>query len=63
MLIFPQSGSIMVVARGDVRESLNLRVQPDLKRRVEEYAARTGISLNAAASVLLNKGLRAEADE
>jgi predicted HicB family RNase H-like nuclease len=54
---------MLVVARGDVRESLNLRVQPDLKRRVEEYAARTGISLNAAASVLLDKGLRAEAAE
>ena len=42
------------------RESLNPRVQPDLKRRVVEYAARTGISLNAAASVLLDKALRAE---
>lgn len=55
--------SILVVARGDARESLNLRVAPDLKRRIEEYAARTGISINAAASVLLDKGLRAEGDE
>jgi predicted HicB family RNase H-like nuclease len=48
----------MVVARGDRRESLNLRVSPDLKRQVEEYADRFGISINAAASVLLTEALR-----
>jgi len=50
----------MVVVRGDPRESLNLRVSPDLKRQVEAYAKRTGISVNAAASVLLAEALRAE---
>ena len=52
-------GSIMVVAK-ELRESLNLRVPPTLKRQVEEYAERAGISLNAAACVLLAEGLRAD---
>jgi len=51
---------MMVVVRGEPRESLNLRVAPELKRQVEEYAQRTGISLNAAACVLLAEALRAE---
>src|SRR5512147_2825543 len=55
-----RSGSILVVARGDRRESLNLRVSPDLKRQIEAYAERVGISINAAACVLLAEGLRAE---
>lgn len=42
------------------RESLNLRVSPELKRQIEEYARQTGISINAAASILLSEGLRAE---
>jgi predicted HicB family RNase H-like nuclease len=42
------------------RESLNLRVPPDLKRQIEVYAQRIGISVNAAACVLLAEGLRAE---
>ncbi|RZB19531.1 toxin-antitoxin system HicB family antitoxin [Streptomyces sp. F001] len=50
----------MVVARGDRRESLNLRVPPDLKRQIEEYAHRAGISINAAACVLLADALRLE---
>jgi predicted HicB family RNase H-like nuclease len=50
----------LVVARGDRRESLNLRVSPDLKRQIEAYAERVGISINAAACVLLAEGLRAE---
>jgi predicted HicB family RNase H-like nuclease len=50
-------GSILVV---DQRESLNLRVPPELKRQVEEYARRAGISVNAAACVLLAEGLRTE---
>ncbi|MGJ6963204.1 toxin-antitoxin system HicB family antitoxin [Streptosporangium sp. G11] len=45
--------------RGALRESLNLRVSPEVKRQIEQYAARTGISINAAA-VLLAEGLRAE---
>jgi predicted HicB family RNase H-like nuclease len=53
-------GSILVVARGDVRESLNLRVPPDLKRQVEAYAQLKGISVNAAACVLAAEGVRAE---
>ncbi|MGK5446615.1 toxin-antitoxin system HicB family antitoxin [Streptomyces radiopugnans] len=48
------------MARGDRRESLNLRVPPDLKRQIEEYADRVGISINAAACVLLAEGLRME---
>jgi predicted HicB family RNase H-like nuclease len=48
----------LVVARGDRRESLNLRVSPDLKRQIEAYAERVGISINAAACVLLAEGLR-----
>ena len=50
----------MVVARGDRRESLNLRVPPVLKRQVEEYADKVGISINAAACILLAEGLRGE---
>ena len=53
-------GSILVVTRGPPRESLNLRVPPELKRRVVEHATRTGIPINAAASVLLDEGLRAQ---
>lgn len=41
------------------RASLNLRIPPPLKARIEDYAARMGLSLNAAASVLLDRGLRA----
>ncbi|WP_158239697.1 toxin-antitoxin system HicB family antitoxin [Streptomyces carminius] len=48
------------MARGDRRESLNLRVPPDLKRQIEAYAERVGISINAAACVLLVEGLRTE---
>lgn len=39
---------------------MNLRIAPELKRQVEDYAAQTGISINAAAAVLLAEGLRAE---
>jgi antitoxin component of RelBE/YafQ-DinJ toxin-antitoxin module len=48
----------MVVA--EKRESLNLRVLSPLKRQVEAVAARLGISVNAAAAVLLADGLRAD---
>lgn len=48
------------MARGEPRESLNLRVPPDLKRRVEAYADANGVSINAAACVLLTKGLSSE---
>jgi hypothetical protein len=53
-----QCGSVLAVA--EAKESLNLRVAPALKRQVEEYARRLGISVTAAASVLLADGLRAE---
>ncbi|WP_158088779.1 toxin-antitoxin system HicB family antitoxin [Thermoactinospora rubra] len=48
------------MVRGAPRESLNLRVPPELKRQIEEYAAQTGISINAAACVLLGEALRTE---
>ncbi|GAB3713801.1 hypothetical protein GCM10028793_49540 [Nocardiopsis oceani] len=54
------SGSIVVVSERASRESLNLRVPPDLKRNIEAHAERMGISINAAACVLLTEGLRAE---
>jgi len=44
----------------EARESLNLRVPPDVKRQVERYAERAGISVNAAACVLLTEALREE---
>lgn len=50
----------MVVGKREPRESLNLRVPPDLKRKIEAHAERMGISVNAAACVLLAEGLRAE---
>lgn len=40
--------------------SLNLRVAPEIKQQVEEYSQRMGVSINAAASVLLAEALRAE---
>lgn len=55
-----ECGSVLVVARGDRRESLNLRVSPDLKRQIEAYAQRVGISINAAACILLTEQLREE---
>jgi antitoxin component of RelBE/YafQ-DinJ toxin-antitoxin module len=51
---------MMVVARGDPRVSLNLRVPPELKRQVEECAEQMGISINSAAIVLLAAGIRTE---
>lgn len=48
------------MVKGALRASLNLRVPPELKRRIEEYATQAGISINAAACVLLAEGLRAE---
>jgi predicted HicB family RNase H-like nuclease len=50
----------MVVIRGAPRESLNLRVSPEIKRQVEACAEENGVSINAAACVLLTKALRAE---
>lgn len=50
----------MVVVRGAPRESLNLRVPPELKRQIEEHAAQSGVSINAAACLLLAEGLRTE---
>lgn len=39
---------------------MNLRVGADVKRQVEEYASAAGLSINAAAIVLLIEGLRAD---
>ena len=39
------------------RASLNLRIPTDLKAKIEAYARRTGITLNAAACVLLGKAI------
>jgi predicted HicB family RNase H-like nuclease len=50
----------MVVVRGAPRESLNLRVPPELKAQVDGYAEAKGISINSAAILLLTAGLRAE---
>lgn len=50
----------MVVIRGQQRVSLNLRVPPELKQQVEEYAEVKGVSINAAATLLLAEGLRSE---
>lgn len=49
---------MMVVIRGAERQSLNLRVSPDIKHGVEAYAEANGISINAAASVLLTQALK-----
>ena len=54
-----QSASIVLVIQGQPKESLYLRVPPELKRQVEGYAEARGISVNAAASVLLAEALRA----
>lgn len=48
------------MVKGAPKESLNLRVSPELKQRVVEYAERIGVSINAAACLLLTEGLRAE---
>lgn len=58
-----QPGSIMVVIRGAPKESLNLRVSPETKRTVEAYAEEIGLSINAAAIVLINKGAATAAKE
>jgi predicted HicB family RNase H-like nuclease len=50
----------MVVVRGAPRESLNLRVPPELKAQVDEFAEVNNISINAAAILLLAAGLRTE---
>jgi antitoxin component of RelBE/YafQ-DinJ toxin-antitoxin module len=39
----------------DKREALNLRIPADLKREIESYARRIGITVNAASVVLLRK--------
>jgi predicted HicB family RNase H-like nuclease len=41
------------------REVLTLRLFPDLKQRVAAYAERRGLSMNAAATVLLDEALEA----
>ncbi len=55
-----ECGSMLVVVRGAPRESLNLRVPPELKQQVDEYAEVKGVSINTAAILLLAEGLRVE---
>jgi predicted HicB family RNase H-like nuclease len=50
----------IVAGMAEARESMNLRVPPALKRQVEAYAERAGISVNAAACVLLTEALRTD---
>lgn len=50
----------MVVAVNQKRESLHLRVVPELKRQIEAYARETGVPISAGAVFLLKAGLRAE---
>jgi predicted HicB family RNase H-like nuclease len=42
-------------------ESMNLRVTPDLKRQVRNYATDNGLSVNAAVAELLAYALAEEA--
>lgn len=58
-----QSGSVLVVTKKQSREkeSLNLRVPPELKQRVVEYANQNDLSYNKAACILLGKGLQTAA--
>jgi len=58
--LLSQNGSIMVVIAGAPRESLNLRVPPELKQKIEAYAQAAGVSINAAACLLLAEALRIE---
>lgn len=44
------------------RVVLHLRVLPDLKHQVEEFATATGLSINASGVLLLHMGLAAAND-
>jgi hypothetical protein len=46
------------LTRGAKWRALNLRVTPDLKTQVYQYARQFDISINAAAAVLFTEGLR-----
>jgi len=48
------------MARGEARMSLNLRVTVEIKDDVEDFAMRSGLSLNAAGNLLLAQALRTE---
>jgi hypothetical protein len=39
------------------KTTLPLRVPPDLKQRLSDYAANTGLSMNSAAIILLREAL------
>lgn len=54
-----KNGSISVVPK-DNRESLNLRVTSELKQHVADHAEELGISLNAAAILLITEGVKAK---
>lgn len=56
-----QNGSVVVVKeKKSDKEPLNLRVPSQLKARVVEYASHHGLTYNAAACILLDKGLQTE---
>jgi hypothetical protein len=44
------------------REHLHLRVSPDIKRQVQDYAAQLGIPTNTAAILLIAEALRTTAE-
>lgn len=44
----------------DRRARLQLRVSPEIREAVRDYAAQTGMNLNAAAIALIREGLRTE---
>lgn len=44
----------------EVRESLNLRIPASLKRQISDYADDSGVTINAAATLLLAAALKAE---
>jgi antitoxin component of RelBE/YafQ-DinJ toxin-antitoxin module len=46
------------MAENPDRDHLHLRVSPDLKRQVQDYAAQFGIPTNTAAILLITQALR-----
>jgi hypothetical protein len=49
-----------MVAPRNQRESMHIRMPPDMKRDVEDYAGRNGMSLNSATCQLVASALRLE---
>lgn len=51
---------MLVMTESPPRESLHLRVVPELKRQIEAYARETGVPTSSAAVFLLMAGIRME---